>query len=395
MKDVKGAVDRVKNIDLPEWIVVDGDFYKEVATTPAFAKKVKQATEAISGHLEKLKTVELFEPVKTEEIVLIDGREFYKITPKSFQFDVKEDYILNLKDSGMYFDLKFINGLYKECIENCEEQSDQSIRYEPVLSDKEQSEIEARKNELALIERKEALFPKIMSGDVLEQLRQIENESINLICIDPPYNIDKAEWDSYGSGSEFADWCETWLKECFRVLKADGSIYVFGVNRMLSHIQHKMDKIGFNYRSWITWDTIQGAGGGLWVNRHEDILYYSKTTDTYEDSDSIKLERSEENIREYKGREYKFKNPSNVWRFPCVDNQHEDRTEHPTQKPVELIERIIKASCPIDGVVLDCFMGSGTTGVAAMKLARKCIGIEKNEDYIQVSNSRFADVEVL
>jgi DNA modification methylase len=153
-----------------------------------------------------------------------------------------------------------------------------------------------------------------------------------------------------------------------------------------------MDSIGFHYRNWITWDTIQGAGGGLWVNRHEDILYLSKTDKTFEDSESVKLERSEENVREYKGVSYEFKSPSNVWRFPCVDNKNADRTDHPTQKPVELIERIIKASCPDDGLVLDLFMGSGTTGVAAIKTKRRCIGFEMNPLYIQIAENRFNNV---
>jgi site-specific DNA-methyltransferase (adenine-specific) len=163
---------------------------------------------------------------------------------------------------------------------------------------------------------------------------------------------------------------------------------------MLSHIQHVLDDLGMVYRNWITWDTIQGAGGGLWVNRSESILYYSKTRETYEDSESIKLERHEENVREYKGKEYAFKNPSNIWRFPCVDDKHPERTDHPTQKPVELIERIILASSPAGGNVLDCFMGSGTTGVACMKHRRYCTGIELNQDYISIAQSRFSATEV-
>ncbi len=396
VKETQAAVDRVKSFELLEWMTLDtDDLYKSVALNPSYAKQVKQAITAINAYLAKLDIVTLFKPVRTDEVEIIDGREFYKVSPESFQFDSKADFLTRLQNSEMIFDVKFINGLYKTIIEHCTQYSDQSTRYQPVLTDTEQADLDARRDEMALIARKEALMPELMQGDVLEQLRQLKNESINLVCIDPPYNMDKADWDSYGSGVEFADWCESWLTECYRVLKSDGAIYVFGINRMLGHIQHRMDKIGFHYRNWITWDTIQGAGGGLWVNRHEDILYFSKSKNTFENSDSVKLERSEENVREYKGREYNFKNPSNVWRFPCVDSQHIDRTEHPTQKPVELIDRIIKASCPDDGVVLDCFMGSGTTGVAAMQNQRKCIGIELNKNYIQLAESRFTEIEVV
>ncbi len=236
--------------------------------------------------------------------------------------------------------------------------------------------------------------PRLMHGDTLKEITKIGSESIDLVVTDPPYNMDKADWDSYGSAEEFADWMELWLEECFRVLKPTGSIYVFGLNRMLSHVQMRMEKIGFKYRNWIIWDTVQGAGGGLWVNRQEAILYFSKSDDVYEDKDSIKLYRSEENIREYKGKTYEFKNPSNIWRFPTVDDKAEDRTAHPTQKPVELIERIIKANSKEGDTILDCFMGSGSTGVAAMKNRRLSVGIEMNETYISISKKRFSSVEL-
>jgi site-specific DNA-methyltransferase (adenine-specific) len=206
--------------------------------------------------------------------------------------------------------------------------------------------------------------------------------------------MDKAEWDSFGSGKQYAEWATPWLKECYRVLKDDGSIYIFGKHRMLSHLMMVVEEIGFIYQNWITWDTIQGQGSGLFPDRTEGILFYSKSNKPYADHESIKLNRHEENIREYKGREYKFKSPSSPWRFPCVDDKHKERTGHPTQKPVELIERIVIASCPVEGVVFDCFMGSGTTGVACMKNRRHCVGIENNQDYIEISKSRFDSTEV-
>lgn len=230
----------------------------------------------------------------------------------------------------------------------------------------------------------------LVHGCAIDGLRSLPDESIDLIVTDPPYNMDKADWDSFGSGEDFAAWCEQWLSECVRVLAPHGSLYVFGINRMLSHLQPYLER-HLVYRNWIIWDTIQGAGGGLWTNRHEAILYYSKTRDTYENKDAVKLERHEENIREYKGKTYQFKNPSNVWRFPCVDDKSEDRTAHLTQKPVELIQRIIKASCRHKGVVLDPFMGSGTTAVAAIREERKWIGYEKDETHYAIAARRIVD----
>ena len=228
---------------------------------------------------------------------------------------------------------------------------------------------------------------KIINGDCLEELKKLDTESVDLIATDPPYNINKAEWDSFGSGEQFAAWCVEWFVECKRILKPEGSMYIFGLNRMLSHLQKWLDE-NMIYRNWITWDTIQGAGGGLWTNRTEAILYYSKTDDTYEDKKNIRLERHEKNIREYKGKTYKFKNPSNIWRFPCVDDKSKDRTDHITQKPVEIMERIIKASCPKGGLVCDPFSGSGTTMIAAYRNDRKAIGFENDKIIFNIAKER-------
>lgn len=233
----------------------------------------------------------------------------------------------------------------------------------------------------------------IFNCDCIEGMRSIPGNSIDLVATDPPYNMDKADWDSYGSGEEFAEWAEQWLVECQRVLKPHGSIYIFGINRMLSHLQRWLEQ-NMVYRNWIIWDTIQGAGGGLWTNRYESILYYSKTNETYEDTESVKLERHEKHIREYKGKEYKFKNPSNIWRFPVVDARHKDRSGHITQKPVEVMQRIIRASCPPGGVVLDPFMGSGTTAVASEIEGRRYTGFEKDAANYQILLKRLNNVAV-
>lgn len=232
--------------------------------------------------------------------------------------------------------------------------------------------------------------PLLIEGDTLSELPKLGAGIADLLVIDPPYNVEKAHWDSYGSGAEYAAWAEGWLSECQRILKPTGALYLFGVNRMLSHLQGVLDALGMVQRNWIVWDTIQGSGGGLYVNRYESILYYSKSRETYEDAESIKLERHEENVREYRGKEYRFKSPSNVWRFPAVDAEHRDRVGHPTQKPVELLERIIKASSPAKGLVIDPFAGSGTALIAAMRHGRRSIGVEREPEYCELTRYRIA-----
>jgi DNA modification methylase len=130
------------------------------------------------------------------------------------------------------------------------------------------------------------------------------------------------------------------------------------------------------------------------VNRKELILFASKGNEYYADPAAVRVERHEAHIREYKGQEYRYKNVSNIWRFPCVDAHHPERTAHPTQKPVALIERMIRASSPPDGLVLDPFMGSGTTGVAAMRLERRCIGIEQHLPYTRIAQDRWEQTNI-
>lgn len=172
-------------------------------------------------------------------------------------------------------------------------------------------------------------------------------------------------------------------------------MYVFGYPRGLAQIMQIMDGHQLVYRDWIVWDTIMGTGGGLWVNRHEDILYFSRGQDVFTDQDAVRLERHEEHIREYRGVEYRFKNPSNIWRFPRVDDSAAARTNHPTQKPLALIERMVKASSPAGGLVVDPFVGSGTTCVAAMRHGRYSIGIDDDRENITMAKARVAaEVEV-
>lgn len=394
-KDTGNAVSRVKEAlaEKPDWLTVEADI-PACLIAPAKSKSLGALYRSLSHMAEQLpESVTVYRLKATDEIAEKDGREYRRFAPEPVPLQARAQFIswVNALPS---IQLQSVEGRYQEVSQFINDHAEAREEWRPALTDKEQQEKDRREAELKRMELRRQLMPSLMHGDVLDQLRTLPAASFDLICIDPPYNMDKADWDSLGSGEEFADWAEQWLTECQRVLKDSGALYVFGINRMLSHLQHRMDRMGLKYRSWITWDTIQGAGGGLWVNRSESILYYSKTDKPYEDPDAVKLMRHEENVREYRGKEYAFKNPSNIWRFPCVDDKNPERTGHPTQKPVELIERIVKASSPPMGRVLDCFMGSGTTGVACMKSRRICVGIDASLEYIELAQSRFDECEV-
>ncbi len=395
VKDTQAAVERVQAVVTarPAWLKTPTPVAR-VAIEPSFAKTVQSALATLADcHTRLPATVTLYTLRETEDTKDINGRAHRRMDAVPQEFAARARFEADMAHADLT-SARAIEAAYRAISQRINDQAHTSETWVPVLTDEEEAERAARAVELERLQDRAAFMPRLLRGDVVEQLRGLPDGYFDLVCIDPPYNMDKAGWDSFGSGREFAAWARPWLKECQRVLKDTGAIYVFGINRMLSHLQHEMDGLGLHYRNWITWDTIQGAGGGLWVNRTEAILYYSKTADTFEDADAVKLERHEENVREYKGREYFFKNPSNIWRFPCVDDKHPERTDHPTQKPVELIERIVRASSPAGGQVLDCFMGSGTTGVACMRSRRHATGIDMSAQYLAIAQARFDATEV-
>lgn len=395
VKDTQAAVERVQAVVTarPAWLKTPTPVAR-VAIEPSFAKTVQSALATLADcHTRLPATVTLYTLRETEDTKDINGRAHRRMDAVPQEFAARARFEADMAHADLT-SARAIESAYRAISQRINDQAQASETWVPVLTDEEEAERAARAVELERLQDRAAFMPRLLHGDVVEQLRGLPDGYFDLVCIDPPYNMDKAGWDSFGSGREFAAWARPWLKECQRVLKDTGAIYVFGINRMLSHLQHEMDGLGLHYRNWITWDTIQGAGGGLWVNRTEAILYYSKTADTFEDADAVKLERHEENVREYKGREYFFKNPSNIWRFPCVDDKHPERTDHPTQKPVELIERIVRASSPAGGQVLDCFMGSGTTGVACMRSRRHATGIDMSAQYLAIAQARFDATEV-
>jgi site-specific DNA-methyltransferase (adenine-specific) len=285
-----------------------------------------------------------------------------------------------------------VRELYAEILQTVEAMAHLREEWRPVLTNAEWQESQARQAELAALERRRRSTPTVIQAAVFQGLHQLADESVDLICTAPPYNMGKADWDHI---ENYGVWAESWLRECFRVLKPTGALYVFGrVGGDLAQVLLRLETIGFVYRGDIVWDTLQGAGGGLWPPRHETILYATKTAEAYTDPEAVQLERHEVNIREYKGVEWSVKTAGDVWRFPVVDGHHPDRVEVPVQKPVALIERIIKASCPPDGVVLDCFAGSGTTGVAAMRLERRSILIDRDAEVLSLAQRRFEATEV-
>jgi DNA modification methylase len=228
-------------------------------------------------------------------------------------------------------------------------------------------------------------------GDALGLFKGIPDQSVNLIIADPPYNLGK----DYGNDSDskvFKDYIEFsrgWLKEAHRVLKDDGSIYVFMGVRFISYIYDILERdLKMELNSWITWYYTQGIGKLKGFSpRHDDILMFNKSSKFTFNLDEIKIPQ-----KYYRARNnMRGANPGNVWEFSHVHYCNKNRQNHPTQKPEGLIERMILASSNEGDLVLDPFSGSGTTLRVSQQLNRNSIGFEINEDYVEMTKERLAD----
>lgn len=231
----------------------------------------------------------------------------------------------------------------------------------------------------------------IILGDAIKEMRKLPDESVDLIIADPPYNLGK----DYGNNhdlkgfEEYLLFSKEWIKEARRILKKTGTIYVYMGMRFVSYlydILEREEKMFFN--SWITWYYTQGIGKKKGFSpRHDDVLMFNKSKKFTFNLDEIKVPqkyyRKRNNMR--------GANPGNVWEFSHIHYCQGNRQRHPTQKPEGLMERMILASSNEGDIVLDPFLGSGTTLRVAQQLNRKAIGIELNPEYIDLVEQRLEE----
>ncbi len=229
---------------------------------------------------------------------------------------------------------------------------------------------------------------RIFEGDSIDRLKEISDNSVNLVIADPPYNLGK----DYGNGSdkrcfdEYLEFSRRWLKEVDRVLRKDGTIYIFMGFRFISYIYDIMERdLGYQFGSWICWHYTQGIGKTKGFSpRHDDVLMFHKSSKLTFNLDSIRIPQ-----KYYRARNnMRGANPGDVWQFSHVHYCNENRFNHPTQKPEGIVERMVLASSNKNDVVLDPFLGSGTTLRVCQQLDRNGIGIELNPDYVKMAKER-------
>ena len=244
----------------------------------------------------------------------------------------------------------------------------------------------------------------ILKMEALEGLKQIDDKTINCIWIDPPYNINY-KYDEYKDTREdYFEWCLRWLKESYRVLKDDGSIFVKMWSRHLFKFNQCLEEAGFVFKNLIVWKRKSCANySDKYLGGYEVIYFFSKTEDNkyfpegfLRDTQFLKRW---DGTKEYKGRlndlwdDIKPVTAGNLKHPEGIYVEGTGKKEHPAQHPEELVERSILCTTEEEDVVLDFFCGSGTTCAVCKKHNRQFIGFDISEKYVDVSNQRVRDIE--
>ena len=241
----------------------------------------------------------------------------------------------------------------------------------------------------------------VIWGDTLEALSsKIPDDSVDLIFVDPPYNIGKnfnGRKDKWDSDEVYLQWCYKWIDLCLRKLKDKGSFYLMAATQNMSYFDiYLRDKIDILSRIVWSYDSSGVQAKKYYGSLYEPILFCVKDKQQYTfNADDILVEAktgAKRKLIDYRKpvpTQYNSRKvPGNVWEFPRVRYRMDEYEEHPTQKPVALLERIVRASSNTGDLVLDPFAGTFTTSFVAKKLGRQSIGIEIEEDYVKIGLRR-------
>lgn len=237
-------------------------------------------------------------------------------------------------------------------------------------------------------------------GDSIKWLSSLKSESVDLIFADPPYNIKKAEWDNFESQEHYIEWSLQWIEQAARVLKETGTLFICGFSEILADLKHPASRY-FKGCRWIIWHYKNKANlGSDWGRSHESLIHLRKGKEFTFNIDDVRIPYGAHTLK-YPGHpqadtsQYGNGNnknhvwfphpqgakPKDVLEIPTTCNGMEEKTPHPTQKPEELIRRIVLASSHAGDLVIDPFSGSGTTLVVAEQLKRKWKGCDTSKEY--------------
>jgi DNA modification methylase len=236
----------------------------------------------------------------------------------------------------------------------------------------------------------------IAVGDCLATLSRIPSGSIQLVLCDPPYNVNVAAWDDV---ADYVEWAAKWIGEVERVLAPAGNFVMFGglqyqgeagSGDLLSLMNWMRQHSEMLLANLIIWTYPNGVGAQrFFANRHEEIAWFGRTSKYHFDLDAVRTRLDPERLRIYK-RDRRLNpasldkgiNPTNVWKIPRLNGNSKERVGHPTQKPRQLIARLIRALSYPGSTVLDFFAGSGVTGRVAIETGRHSISGDADPQFL-------------
>lgn len=253
---------------------------------------------------------------------------------------------------------------------------------------------------------------QILHGDCLKLFPKVQDNSVDLIISDPPYNVyensvvkmayqrrkKNVEWDQFDEN--FGQFSMEWIDLSIQKLKPQGSLFIFGGvnygkgNDLIELIPILRKKLHFV--NLIVWHYPNGYGSRrFFSNRYELIAWFAKGKKYKFNLDNVRIPYDEQTLKTYlKDKRLrpenvaKGKNPTNVWTINHLNGNQKSRLAHPTQKPEEIIQRIVYATTDENDLVLDPFVGSGTTAKVCQELHRNCIAFELNTEYYQMAMKR-------
>lgn len=241
----------------------------------------------------------------------------------------------------------------------------------------------------------------LINGDTFKVLKKIEDKTFDIIFADPPYflsnngitcsggkmiSVNKGDWDKSLTLKEKHSFNKRWIKECYRILKDTGTIWISGTLHNIYSIGMALEESGFKILNNITWQKTNpppNLACKTFTHSTETILWARK------DLKNVKYTFNYDAMKQMNAN----KQMKDVWTTSLTKPSEKKQGKHPTQKPLEILDKIILASTKENDLILDPFCGSSTTGISAVKLGRKYIGIDNEKEYLDLSLRRYEELE--
>ena len=241
----------------------------------------------------------------------------------------------------------------------------------------------------------------LIKGDTFKELKKFKEKTFDMIFADPPYflsndgitcsggkmvSVNKGDWDRTLTQEDKHKFNKKWIRECYRILKDTGTIWISGTLHNIYSIGMALEEEGFKILNNITWQKTNpppNLACKTFTHSTETILWARK------DLKNVKYTFNYEVMKQMNGN----KQMKDVWTTSLTKPSEKKQGKHPTQKPLEILDKIILASTKENDLILDPFCGSSTTGISAVKLNRKYIGIDNKKEYLDLSIRRYEELE--